>query len=152
MSGIKHLVECHCVLPQFRKTQNPKYHKFIVYSTFDTSGGIIPKFAKCNNCGVIHQVIDVCKSEIQLGKEVGAVLEATDLKMLIPDNLVSILESYNCELPDYEHVLDILQNEEWDSHIILHREDEKDETVGKLLRFKGRGKYAIEPYIIQRVV
>lgn len=152
MSGIKHLVECHCVLPQFRTSPSPVYHKFVAYSVYDSSGGVVPKHVKCNNCGVIHNVIDVCKSEIQLGKELGAVLEISDYKMLIPKNLVNILESYNCILPDYEHLLDILQNEEWDSHIVVHREEEDSEVVGKLLRIKGPGQYTIEPYIIRRTL
>ena len=50
---------------------NPLFHKFTVFSEFDSEGEIIPKIAKCNNCGVIHKVIDFCRSEIITNLKVG---------------------------------------------------------------------------------
>ena len=84
MKGLKHLIECHCVLPQFRKRENPPYHKFVVFSLIDDSDTAIPKHARCNNCGVIHNVIDICKSEILPGQEVGAVMTKKDCGMMLP--------------------------------------------------------------------
>ena len=101
MPGTKHLIECHCVLPQFKNAKNPQYHKFVVFSLFDESGGIIPKYAQCNNCGVVHNIIDICKSEIQVGREHASLIDIKDCKMLLPKDLVSILENYNCDLPEY---------------------------------------------------
>ena len=67
-AGIKHLVSCHCVLPQFRKMKNPIFHKFVVFSKLENDN-VVPKIAKCNNCGVLHKVIDICKSEFIHGHE-----------------------------------------------------------------------------------
>ena len=69
MIGQKHLVECHCVLPQFRLNTTVLYHKFVVYSEFNSDGSVITKYAQCNNCGVIHRVFDIAKSEILMGNE-----------------------------------------------------------------------------------
>ena len=69
MTGQQHLIQCHCVLPQYRGRKDPVYHKFTVFSIIDESDTVVPKFVQCNNCGVIHKVYDICKSEIITGKD-----------------------------------------------------------------------------------
>ncbi len=153
MKGIKHLIECHCVLPQYRKVENPPYHRFIVFSLIDDSETIIPKHAKCNNCGVVHNVIDVCKSEVLLGQEVGAVMTKADCGMMLPSGVKQMLETYNCEVPDWEHALYILQNEKWGDFIIINREEtEQGDLTGKVLRFVSHGNYRLEPFMQKRTI
>jgi hypothetical protein len=153
MKGLKHLVECHCVLPQYRKQENPPYHRFVVFSLIDDSETVISKHAKCNNCGVIHQVVDICKSEIQLGQEVGAILSIPDCGMMLPGGVKQMLETYACEVPDWEHALYILQNEKWNEFIIVHREEtESGDLTGKILKFLGPGNYRLEPFSQKRTV
>jgi hypothetical protein len=153
MKGLKHLVECHCVLPQFRKRKNPPYHSFVVFSLFDKSDTAIPKHARCNNCGVIHNVLDICKSEIQAGQEVGAVMTIEDCGLMLPAGVKQVLDTYGCDVPDWEHALFILQNEKWGDFIIIHREEtEAGDLTGKILRFNGPGNYRLEPFLQKRTV
>ena len=149
MQGIKHLVECHCVLPQFRNSPKPVYHRFVVFSIIDDSNTIVPKHAQCNNCGVIHNVVDICKSEIYHGKEVGAIMEKKDISLMLPDSIINILESYDCDIATWENALFILQNTQWGEHIVLTRNEEESEIHGKILKFYGAGQYRIEPYMIR---
>lgn len=152
MEGIKHTVECHCVLPQFSKVGKP-YHQFIVFSILDNSGTCIPKHAKCNNCGVIHNVIDICKSEILPGQETGAVMEISDARLMLPESISNILDSYQCDISTWEHVLFLFENTKWDYKVILTRETtEAGDISGKLLHLKGPGQYRLEPYINRRVI
>ena len=152
MKGIKHLIECHCVLPQYRKQANPPYHRFVVFSMLDDSDTAILKHARCNNCGVIHQVIDVCKSEILMGQEVGAVMTSEDCGIMLPSGVKQVLETYGCEVPDWEHALYILQNEKWGDFIIVNREEtEAGDIAGKILKFNGPGNYRLEPFLQKRV-
>ena len=152
MKGLKHLVECHCVLPQYRRRKDPPYHKFVVFSLIDDSETVIPKHARCNNCGVIHNIIDICKSEILLGQEVGAVMNKQDCSLMLPAGIVQVLESYNCDVPDWEHALYILQNEKWDDFIIVDREEtSQGDITGKILKFFGPGNYRLEPFLQKRI-
>jgi len=155
-SWCKHLVECHCVLPQMRQRKEIIYHKFIVFSTIDLdSNVVIPKHAACNNCGVIHNVIDICKSEIYGGKEVGATISKEDIMLMIPKEISNVLQNYNCELHDWEHVLHIFQNNLWiveDCFIVLSRESDEDSVSGKLLRITGSSAFRIEPYMYNTMV
>ena len=64
MTGVLHLIECHCCLPQYKNSKKPVYHKFKVFSILDDGDTVISKHSQCNNCGVVHHVIDICKSEI----------------------------------------------------------------------------------------
>ncbi len=153
MKGLKHLIECHCVLPQFRRQKNPPYHSFTAFSLIDDSDTVIPKHAKCNNCGVIHNVVDICKSEILMAQEVGAVMEIEDCKLMLPSGISQVLETYDCETPDWEHALYILQNEKWGEFIIVNREEtEVGDLAGKVLKFIGAGQYRLEPFLQKRTV
>ena len=151
MKGIKHLIECHCVLPQYRRQENPPYHRFVVFSLIDDSDAVVAKHARCNNCGVIHNVVDICRSEILLGQEVGAVMTTEDCGMMLPSGVKQILETYGCEVPDWEHALYILQNEKWNEFIIMNREEtEQGDLTGKILKFLGPGNYRLEPFLQKR--
>tara|TARA_R110001592_G_scaffold188358_3_gene433517 strand:+ start:21236 stop:21697 length:462 start_codon:yes stop_codon:yes gene_type:complete len=149
--GIKHNIQCLCVLPQFRKSSNPPKHEFVVFSVIDNSDTIEPKLAQCNNCGVIHNIIDLCKSEIVTNREELVLLTKDDIKIMLPKPVIDLLENYNCDVPTWENALFILQEESWGEIIILERNKTEDGYDGKVLRFKGTNKYAIEPFIDRRV-
>jgi len=152
MTGIKHLVECHCILPQYRQAGKP-YHQFVVFSIIDDSDSCIAKHAKCNNCGVIHNVLDIGKSEILPGQETGAVMEIDDAKLMVPDSIGNILTSYGCDIATWEHTLFLFENQDWGSYVILNREEtEAGDITGKRLYLKGPGIYRLEPYLNRRIV
>ena len=81
MKGVKHLVQCHCILPQYKNAKDPVFHKFTVFSVIDDSDTVVSKYAECNNCGAAHKVYDICKSEIVVGKdEVRSYLKISDFQ------------------------------------------------------------------------
>ena len=146
MYGCKHTVECHCILPQFREAKNPPWHKFVVFSIVDDGDTVIPKHAQCNNCGVIHNVFDIGKSEILAGQEIGAVMTKDDIQLMLPDSLKNILITYSCDVATWENVLFVLQHSKFPSNIILDKKEEEGVVSGKLLEMTGHGKYLIRPY------
>ena len=76
-----------------------------------------------------------------------------DCGLMLPAGIVQILETYDCEVPDWEHALYILQNEKWGDFIIIHREEtEQGDLTGKLLKFNGPGNYRLEPFMQKRIV
>lgn len=147
MKGIKHLVQCHCILPQYRNKKDPIFHKFPVFSVIDESDTVILKYAECNNCGAAHKVYDICKSEIMTGRdEVTSQLSIQDFKYSLPGDLFELLVHYKKEIPDFEMSQFIIDNEKWDSTIVLSREEMDDHTQGKMLRFIAKEKFRIESY------
>lgn len=147
MEGYKHLIECHCVLPQYRKLENPIFHKFVVFSLLDDEGNVIPKMSQCNNCGAVHKVVDICQSEIAAGKdETKSVLTKNDISRSLPSQLVGLLEEYELDVADYEFSKFIIENEKWGSVIILSKEQEGDGYAGKSLNFVGPNKYRVDPF------
>ncbi len=140
-------MDCHCVLPQYRKAANTVYHKFVVFSVIDDSDTVVPKFAQCNNCGVIHKVYDVCKSEIITNKEeLKSIKTIDDISLTLPTDISRILESYKCDLPAWEHAEFILNNDVWGSIITLTRDEADGEITGKALQVDGRTKMSIVTY------
>ena len=147
MEGVKHIVECHCMLPQYKSIPSTIYHKFLVFSIIDDGDTVIPKYAECNNCGVIHRVFDICKSEIVAGKdESKAIITKEDIVPFLPKVIVEILDSYSTDLVAYEEAKFIMDNQKWLSSIILSKEICKEEIIGKKFIFENKNKFKIEDF------
>ena len=149
----KHLIECHCVLPQFRNREKTLYHKFTVFSIVDESDTVVPSLSQCNNCGTVHKVFDICKSEILAGKDESRGVETKeDVVLSLPSSLVELFASYNLDLPDYQMARFILENEKWDSTVVLSSEAGDDSCEGKILRFLSKDKFRVEPFSRQEAI
>jgi hypothetical protein len=135
------------VLPQYRKMDNPIFHKFVVFSELDDDDNVVPKLAQCNNCAAIHKVVDICKSEIAPGKdETKSVLTKKDLARSLPQQLSEMFEEYQLEVADYEFAKFVIENEKWGTLMILSKEVEGDGYSGKALNFVGPNKFRIDPF------
>ena len=145
MSGIKHLVECHCILPQFRKRENLIYHKFPVYSKLDEHENIIHKFVSCNNCEAVHKIIDVCKSEIISGMDdVKLGITEEEISHMLPDNVRKVLYDNQCNIATYEQILDQIECKEWNIPVILSRKIINDSTHVKTFTLIEKDKFKID--------
>ena len=152
-SGTKHLIQCHCILPQYRNSANPIFHRFITFSIIDDSDTVIPKYTQCNNCGTIHKVYDICKSEIISGKDESRLVTTLDeLKFSLPKDMVGVFESYDCDISTYENAKFIIDNEAWGENLILFREVTGDEIAGKLLMFKSHDDWRLETFSYTDIV
>ena len=148
MKGFKHLIQCHCILPQYKSMENPVFHKFPVFSLIDESDTVITKYAECNNCGAAHKVFDICKSEILIGRdEVRSQMKIQDFKFSLPSSLYELLNQYDKELPDFEMAQYIVDHEEWNSTLVLSREEMDDSIQGKIIRFMSKEKFRVESYV-----
>ena len=144
MQGIKHLIECHCFLKIFDKSENKINHKFPVYSKFDENNNIVPKLAKCNNCESLHYVYDACKSELRPGKEdIASILTIEDIMMMLPDRINSVLTTNRSDIADFEHALDIIENERWGETIVVKRSIVGEIENIKILQLDGENKIKI---------
>lgn len=146
-TGQKHLIKCRCVLPQFKKLENPPAHKFIVFSVIDDDGNVQQKYAQCNNCGVIHKIVDICKSEIQIGKEhMNSLIKLEDIKPSIHSNFSMILDSNNADIATWEAVQFTVENKQWGNFVVLTTDIEGDEIHGKYIRILGETMCKVESF------
>tara|TARA_R110001583_G_scaffold27302_11_gene97795 strand:- start:439 stop:921 length:483 start_codon:yes stop_codon:yes gene_type:complete len=150
MKGFKHLVQCHCVLPQYRNRKNIVYHKFVVFSLVDDEGEVVTKFSQCNNCDVVHRVIDFCKSEISHGVEdSNSVITIDDIRPQLDEKIINVLESNSCDLATWENVQNSILNEYWDEPIVIAKDKIKGESQIKLIILKSEEKYLLENHVRQ---
>jgi len=148
VKSIKHTVQCHCILPQYRNKKDPVFHKFVVFGALDNSDTLLAKYVKCNHCSAVHRIYDVCKSEIVIGKEdSSAITTIEDLRLMVPPDIVSVLDSYNCELHVFEHVFHILKHKLYEEHVILTKEVMDEEVIGKRLVFSKEGMPTITSFM-----
>ena len=153
MQGLKHLVQCHCILPQYRKMKDPVFHKFVVFSTIDNNDNVEPKNVQCNNCGVIHKVFDICKSEILHSKEdLKTLISKKDIQMMLPNKLSEILDSYDVDLPTWEQAHFIIKNKLWNSQILISRDETDYEETGKVLKIINLNDLVIDVQPTQKYI
>lgn len=136
------------MLPQFKNRKDPPLHKFIVFSILDDEDTVKVDYAQCNNCGVVHKVYDLCKSEILNGQEdANSIISIEDIKFMIPTDLCHVLDSYSCDLPTWQQAHFLFSNHKWGSKIILNREELDGETRGKILIIEDSNKFKIESFV-----
>jgi len=148
MDGVKHLIECQCILPQYKKRNNPPFHKFVVFSIIDDVDTVLEKFAQCNNCGIVHRVYDVCKSEIAVGHEsLNSLPTKEDFTLMLPSGIGEILATYDCELYIWEQVSFILNHNKVGEKIVIIKDEIDGKIQGKFLSYVGGNRFTIEPFI-----
>lgn len=133
----KHLIECNCVLTQFKNIEPPRWHHFVVFSEIDEKGDIIPSFVQCNNCGLVHKVVEVGTSIPLKKDDLPSITTLEDVKSGLPERLVMILVKHECELPAYQEVMFILEHKLWGHSVTLSKEVLDGYLVGKYLLILG---------------
>ena len=124
------------------------YHKFVAFSMVDKSGTVVPKFVQCNNCGVVHKVYDLCKSEIVPGKdELKSVASKEEVKIGIPTQLWDALETHGVDISLLEHVKFIFEYEKWGDSVIISKENIDNDVVGKKLVIESSKKFKFIPFL-----
>ena len=154
MLGQRHLIECHCVLPIYKDKKPTVYHKFAVYSKFDEkTGNVIPKYANCNNCGITHEVYELCRSTIIVGKEeITSVRSLKDIEVSLSKKINDILLQYDCAVDVYEEIEDIIDNESFPANIILKREILQEKESVKILQIRGHDSMKVFSEIIDNIL
>lgn len=131
---VKHLVECKCILPQYRTMNNPPFHKFIVFSELEENTALVKtSFAQCPSCGAIHRVNEVGLSKILNKDSMLSLPSIEDIKLGMPERLAAILERHECDLPTWQEVDFIVKNQLWGRPVILTKEREGEMVYGKVM-------------------
>jgi hypothetical protein len=152
-TGLKHLITCRCVLPQFKRYENPPQHQFVVFSVLGDDDIVQPKFVQCNNCGIIHKVIEVNRSEIVAGREdMRSITSIDDIKMSMSLNLIALLEQNSADLPTWEAVQYAIINEQWGGFVVLTTDEEDGLRQGKYIRILGQNMFKVETFTREEVV
>jgi len=142
LEGIRHLIECHCVLPQYRNSNPPVFHKFIVFSAINDDQ-VQKKLAQCNNCGILHRIVDICKSEIVHGLEEGSSLRSIeDLKVSFPQKLSDFLVVQKLDIATWEFIEFLIDNK-LEKDVVINKTEAGDITQLKILQINADGTFKI---------
>jgi len=145
--GIKHLISCHCVLPQYRHSNPAIFHKFVVFSLVEDDQ-MKEKVVQCNNCGVLHLVTDHCKSEILSGKESSSsVRTIEDVELSLPERLAAYMKSQNVDIATWENVEWLVDNSH-EAEVVIRRDEQSGKTNLKILTIKKDGTFKTRNEII----
>ena len=151
--GIKHLIECHCVLAIYRKNEKIINHKFPVYSKIDEKGNIIEKLVKCNNCEAVHLVKEYCRSEIRAGKDQTEVtVSKEDMKYMLSERVNNFLERENVDLATWEQVLDLIEDKRWGEPVVVKRDIIGEDQHVKIITFISEDRFKVSSEVIRDIV
>lgn len=142
----KHLVECNCVLPQFKHSTPPVWHHFVVFSEIDEAGAVIPSFVQCNNCGMIHKVTEIGVSSTLKRDTFMALPSLDEIKSGLPERLQKELTGYEIDLPTCQEIAFIFQHQLWGRTVVLQKEQVEEFLVGKLLQVVGNSIWRFQSF------
>jgi len=132
---------------------DPPNHQFVVFSEISDEGIVKHKFSQCNHCGIIHKVIDICKSEIVQGKDaMNSLLTIDDLKAGLQPNLVKLLEANDVDLATWEFASFIIENKQWGSFLVLSTDEESGVKQGKYVRIMSDNLFKVESFSRDEVI
>ncbi len=154
MKFAKHLVKCTCFLSIFRDRNLDEIpqHSFVVVSEFDDEDNVLPSYVQCNNCGVIHKVTDICKSEIIAGKDhLSSIQTIDEIASSLPSSLIDTLRVYDLDVTVWQEVALNVKYKIDGSTVILTKEVVGDDVVGKKMVMKD-GKFVISSYNYKFVI
>ena len=150
--GIKHTIQCRCVMNQFKRQKRPPLHRFVVFSIM-VDDVVTPKFVQCNNCGIIHKIIDLNRSEIISGREhMASIVSMDELRASLPEKLTMILDQNFCDQPTWEAASFIISNQRWGDFVVLSSDVEGDVRQGKFVRILGENLFKVESFARDEVI
>jgi hypothetical protein len=125
----------------------PPRHQFVVFSIIEDNDKVRPKFAQCNNCGLVHKVTELAKSEVLAGREaMGSIVAIEDIKPSLPPALINVLESNQADLPTWEAAQFIIENKRWGDFVVVSTDEEGGMRQGKYVRILGENLLKVESF------
>jgi hypothetical protein len=131
---------------------DPPLHRFVVFSVIDPVGAVELRFAQCNNCGIIHRVTDLTKSEIVRGKESShAIPSIDDIRSSLPAELSAILDRASVDLATWEAVRFSFDEQRWGDAIVLASDVAEGSRQGKYVRLLGPTLFKVDTFTREEI-
>lgn len=143
---IKHLIECKCVLSQFKNLEPTRWHSFVVFSVIKEDGSIIPSFAQCNHCAIVHKITEVGVSSVTTKENIPGLETIESVSSRLPKSLTTLLEKYNPNLPLLQEIEFIISNGLWGKTVILNKEKVEGFLVGTQMMIIGETLWKLIPF------
>lgn len=127
--------------------ESPPFHKFPVFSIVEDDDRVKPKLAQCPNCGAVHKVTDVTRSEIVNGRDdLTSVITKGEIARQLPEGLAAVLDANECDMSIWENVKFIIDNAQWGSIVVLRSESVDGLRCGKYVKILGEKLYRVDEF------
>ena len=136
------------------KQANPPTFTFVVFSLLDdTTLDVIPKYVQCPNCGIIHRVVDICKSVIINGKEaLSSIRTVDDTRGLINQKLQGVLDAAGCDISTWEAVENVIEHGRWGESVTIAAEMIDGQRTLKSVKIISETLFKVETTAINDVI
>lgn len=150
-SCARHVIKCRCILTQFKRMADPPVYEFVAFSEI-IDGVVQTKLSACPNCGTIHKVIDICKSEILNRDDSRTMTSIEDIRVSLSEPLAAILEKHAVDISVWEHARWIIEQQSWGSFITLEQEKISGGKNIKIMIILGNSLFRIETKFVTEVI
>lgn len=150
-TGLKHLITCRCVLPQLKRVANSPSHQFPVFSVVEDDGKVRVKYAQCNNCGIVHCVTEINRSDVVPREAMNSIPSIDDIRASLPQRLADLLEQNGADLPTWEMAQFIVDNKQWGGFVVLSTDEEGGLRQGKYVRIIGENLLRVETFTREEI-
>lgn len=151
--GQRHLIKCRCILAHLLKDSDPPIHQFAVFSVIDDDDTVRQKFVQCPNCGIVHRVTDILKSQILSGREeLKTVVTIDEIKKSLSDEMIAVLETNSCDISVWEHVKFIIDEKKWGEFVVIASESIDGLRQGKYVKIFGEKLFKVEQFLREETV
>jgi|DEB19_MinimDraft_2_1074335.scaffolds.fasta_scaffold19457_3 hypothetical protein len=155
MEGVRHFVECLCQpawTRQLEDTDDRKtklFHRFPVFSVIDDSGSCVEKYVKCDNCDLVHKVLEVGVSEPMKGgmTDSWSAVTKEDVSLGLGAGIKEALDRHKCDVATYEHVAWIIENSRWGESVIMTKNRQASKIEGKRLVILSSNLCKVVPFL-----
>jgi len=145
--GQKHAIKCRCILTQHRSLADPPFFQFIVFSVVNDDGSVEHRLSQCPNCGIIHRVVDLTRSEIIGGRDSSAALVTVDdVRQSIPPQLAAILDRLGADISTWEAAKFCLCESRWGDAVTVTSDVVGDLRQGKYVRIMSPALFSVETF------
>ena len=86
------------------------------------------------------------RSKVQRKETVAALKTKEEIASNLPDKLASILEKNECDITVFQEAEFILHHQLWGKPIVLTKERQDDELVGKCLTILGESLFKVDSF------
>jgi hypothetical protein len=101
---------------------------------------------QCNNCGIIHKVVEACVSSTLKRDNLPSLVTREELLDALPEKLQKDLDKYKTDLPTLQEITWIREHQAWGRSVILAKDEVDGILVGKALLLLGETLWRVQNF------
>jgi hypothetical protein len=111
------------------------------------------KYVQCPNCGIVHLVVEINRSDIVQNREhMSSALTIDDIRSSLPQKLSALLDANDVDQATWEQAKFICDEKRWGDVVLLTSDTEGNVKQGKYVVIVGEGLFTVDTFVREEVI